>query len=52
MNSMQQAQYFYDGVKNRNIDNGNNVSGPADQWRLAVPQIIIDVLQGRNIPLR
>lgn len=48
MNSMQQAQYFYDGVKNRNIDNGNDVSGPADKWKLAVPQIIIDVLQGKN----
>lgn len=48
MTSMQQAQYFYDGVRNRNIDNGNNVSGPAAQWKLAVPQIIIDVLEGKN----
>lgn len=48
MNALQQAQYFYDGVKNRNIDLGNNVSGPPNTWNLKVPQIIIDVIEGRN----
>lgn len=48
MNAMQEAQYFYDGVRNRNLDAGNNVSGPADKWTLAVPAIILDVLAGRN----
>ena len=48
MNAREQAQYFYDGVKNRNIDEGNNVSGPATSWVRPVPAIIMDVLQGRN----
>ena len=48
MNAKQEAQYFYDGVRNRNLDAGNNVSGPADKWTLAVPAIILDVLAGRN----
>lgn len=48
MSALQQAQYFYDGVKNRNIDLGNDVSGPVSNWKLKVPQIIIDVIEGRN----
>jgi len=48
MNAMQEAQYFYDGVRNRNLDAGNNVTGPPDKWTLAVPAIILDVLAGRN----
>ncbi|HEY6901766.1 MAG TPA: SusC/RagA family TonB-linked outer membrane protein, partial [Puia sp.] len=48
MNSKQEAQYFYDGVKNRNLDAGNDVSGDPLKWKLAVPQIILDVLAGRN----
>jgi len=48
MNALQQAQYFYDGVKNRNIDVGNDVSGSPATWKLKVPQIIIDVIEGRN----
>lgn len=48
MNSAQEAQYFYDGVKNRNLDAGNDVSGNPLTWKLAVPAIILDVLQGRN----
>ncbi len=48
MNALQQAQYFYDGVKNRNLDIGNDVSGPPNTWKLKVPQIIIDVIEGRN----
>lgn len=48
MNAKQEAQYFYDGVRNRNLDAGNNVTGPPDKWTLAVPAIILDVLAGRN----
>lgn len=48
MNARQEAQYFFDGVKNRNIDAGNDVSGPPNSWRLQVPQIILDVLAGTN----
>lgn len=48
ISAYQQAQYFYDGVKNRNLDAGNNVSGPADKWTYAVPKIILDELSGAN----
>ncbi len=48
LNAHDQAQYFYDGVKNRNIDAGNDVTGPASAWKLAVPPIILDVLSGKN----
>ena len=48
MNAMQQAQYFYDGVKNRNIDVGYNVSGPPNTWNFKVPQHILDIIEGRN----
>lgn len=48
MNAQEQAQYFYDGVRNRNLDEGNNVSGPATTWRRPVPQMVLDVLEGRN----
>jgi TonB-linked SusC/RagA family outer membrane protein len=48
MNSKEEAQYFYDGIKNRNIDEGNDVSGTANTWKRPVPAIILDVLEGRN----
>jgi TonB-linked SusC/RagA family outer membrane protein len=48
INASQLAQYFYDGVKNRNIDAGNDVSGAPNTWRLAVPPTILDVLNGKN----
>ncbi|MDB5245944.1 MAG: SusC/RagA family TonB-linked outer membrane protein [Segetibacter sp.] len=47
-NAREQAQYYYDGIKNRNIDEGNNVSGPVETWRRPVPQDILDVLSGKN----
>ncbi len=49
LNALDQAQYFYDGVKNRNIDAGNDVSGAPNLWRLPVPPIILDVLAGKNM---
>jgi TonB-linked SusC/RagA family outer membrane protein len=48
INAKQLAQYFYDGVKNRNLDAGNDVSGVPNAWRLPVPPIILDVLSGKN----
>jgi TonB-linked SusC/RagA family outer membrane protein len=49
MNAKEQAQYFYDGVRNRNLDEGNNVSGPPGSWTRPVPAIITDVLSGKNL---
>jgi TonB-linked SusC/RagA family outer membrane protein len=49
MNSMQMAEYFYDSVRNRNIDAGNDVSGdPVTGWKLAVPIEVMQVLDGTN----
>lgn len=48
MNALEQAQYYYDGIKNRNINEGNNVSGPVETWVRKVPQDILDVLSGKN----
>jgi len=47
-NSMEQAQFFFDGTRNANLDKGNDVSGDPTKWAAPVPQIIMDVLEGRN----
>lgn len=48
MNARESAQYYYDGVRNHNLDAGNDISGPPRQWKIMVPQIVLDVLEGRN----
>ncbi|PKQ45371.1 SusC/RagA family TonB-linked outer membrane protein [Confluentibacter flavum] len=48
MNAMQQAQYHFDGLRNRNLDEGNDISGPPANWRRSVPTDVLDVLEGRN----
>lgn len=47
-NAMEQANWFYDGIRNKNLDAGNNVSGNPRNWAFPVPQGIIDVLDGTN----
>ncbi|CAN5506864.1 TonB-dependent receptor [soil metagenome] len=47
-NSIEQANFFYDGMRNRNLDAGNNVSGNPTTWTFPVPAIIMDVREGRN----
>ncbi|WP_138476555.1 SusC/RagA family TonB-linked outer membrane protein [Dyadobacter bucti] len=48
LNAREQAQYYYDGIRNRNIDNDYDVSGPHENWTLKVPQTPLDVLSGKN----
>lgn len=48
MTAMEQARYYYDGIRNRNIDEGRDVSGHYSTWFRKVPQEAIDVLEGRN----
>ena len=48
MNARQQAQYYYDGIVNRNIDNNNPVSGDPATWKIPVPVDVLDVLSGKN----
>lgn len=44
----EQAQYYYDGVVNQNLDAGKSVSGPPSSWFYTMPQTILDVLDGTN----
>lgn len=48
MTAMEQARYYYDGIRNRNIDAGKDVSGDYHTWLYQVPPEVIDVLEGRN----
>lgn len=44
----EQAQYYYFGVRNQNIDAGKDVSGDPLRWFNAIPKTIMDVIEGRN----
>lgn len=44
---LEEAQHYYDGVRNRNLDEGNDVSGDPLKWKSPVPQTILDVLSGK-----
>ncbi|GHU57341.1 SusC/RagA family TonB-linked outer membrane protein [Bacteroidia bacterium] len=45
----EQAIYYYDGVKNQNLDAGLSIDGdPAKDWYNKVPQTIMNVLDGSN----
>src|SRR4028118_1690831 len=48
MNARQQAEFAYYAVKNRNLDLGNDISGPDTAWGFPMPQTVIDVLSGKN----
>lgn len=48
MDVMTQAQYYYDGVRNRNIDNNHDVTGDPASWSFPVPKTVLDVLDGTN----
>ncbi len=44
---LEEAQHYFDGVRNRNLDEGNDVSGNPLNWKAPVPQTILDVLSGK-----
>ena len=48
MNAKEQATYYLDGIRNRNIDEKRDVSGPYTSWFIKVPPEVIEVLEGRN----
>jgi TonB-linked SusC/RagA family outer membrane protein len=49
MTKEEQGWYYYDGVKNQNLDAGYDVSGdPLTDWFYKVPQTIMDVINGTN----
>jgi len=48
MNASQQADYYYNSIRNRNLDLGNNVTGDPATWAIRVPQTVLDVRSGKN----
>jgi len=45
----QQAEYYYEGVRNQNLDAGKDISGdPLKDWFYKVPQTVMDVMNGTN----
>jgi TonB-linked SusC/RagA family outer membrane protein len=46
--AMEEAQHYLDGIRNRNIDEGNDVSGYPTSWKQAVPITIMEVLEGKT----
>lgn len=47
-NANQQANYYYNSIRNRNLDLGNNVTGDPATWAIRVPQTVLDVISGKN----
>src|SRR5690606_26526536 len=45
--ALEQAQHYFDGVRNKNIDEGYDVSLPVEQWKVPVPVTLLEVLEGR-----
>jgi TonB-linked SusC/RagA family outer membrane protein len=48
LNASQQANYYYNSIRNRNMDLGNNISGDPATWGVRVPQTVLDVMSGKN----
>jgi TonB-linked SusC/RagA family outer membrane protein len=48
MNARQAAQLQYDGFVQRNLDEGNPLTGNPTQWRRPVPQVVMNILDGTD----
>jgi TonB-linked SusC/RagA family outer membrane protein len=48
LTASQQANYYYNSIRNRNIDLGNNITGDPATWAVRVPQTVLDVISGKN----
>ncbi|MBD0286797.1 MAG: SusC/RagA family TonB-linked outer membrane protein, partial [Flavisolibacter sp.] len=46
--ALEEAQHYYDGIRNRNLDEGNDVSGDPLRWKQAVPITVLEVLAGKQ----
>ncbi|HEY6899534.1 MAG TPA: TonB-dependent receptor, partial [Puia sp.] len=46
--SLAQANWFLDGIRNRNIDLGQSTAGDPTKWVTPVPQVIMDIINGVN----
>lgn len=45
---MEEAQNYFDGVRNKNLDMGNDVSGDPLSWKTPVPITVVQVLAGQT----
>ncbi len=45
---LEEAQHYFDGIRNRNLDEGNDVSGDPLKWKQAVPITVLQVLRGET----
>lgn len=48
LTASEQANYYLNSIRNRNMDQGNDVTGDPSTWRIRVPQTVLDVLSGKN----
>ncbi|SEA77295.1 TonB-dependent receptor [Pedobacter hartonius] len=48
LTASQQANYYYNSIRNRNLDLGNNITGDPATWGVRVPQTVLDVMSGKN----
>ncbi|MGK2861769.1 MAG: SusC/RagA family TonB-linked outer membrane protein [Chitinophagaceae bacterium] len=46
--ALEEAQHYFDGIRNRNLDEGNDVSGDPLKWKQAVPITVLQVLKGET----
>ncbi|MEJ7767116.1 MAG: TonB-dependent receptor [Chitinophagaceae bacterium] len=46
--ALEEAQHYLDGIKNRNIDEGNPITGYPTTWKQAVPITVMQVLEGKT----
>ena len=48
LDGMEQANYHYNAIRNRNINANLDVTGDPSTWGIRVPQTVLDVLSGSN----
>ena len=46
--ALEEARHYFEGIKNRNLDEGNSITGYPTTWKQAVPITIMEVLEGKT----
>jgi TonB-linked SusC/RagA family outer membrane protein len=46
--ALEEAQHYFDGIRNKNLDAGNDVSGDPLFWKTPVPITLVQVLNGQT----
>jgi TonB-linked SusC/RagA family outer membrane protein len=47
--AMEQAEHYFVGIRNVNLDNGNDITGPVSGWKVAVPLTIRQLMSGQPL---